>query len=461
MLMKGRSKGGDMENVLESYGIAADGRDISKALMKALAERKEVTLLGGVFHTGPLMLPSGSRLEIAEDAVLQFIPDFSLYPPVFTRWEGVRCWAMHPCIYINEADDVTICGKGEINGSGKPWWDIVFDRRRLGVKEPQAEIEKYFASLNPDYRNQPGGGGGREYQFMRPPLIQIRSSRNVLIEGISLTDSPFWTVHPLFSEHVTIRGIHIKNPAEAPNTDGIDIESSSYVEVLDCIVDVGDDGIALKSGSGPDGIRDNIPTRHVHVKGCIVRSAHGGAVIGSETAAEISDFIAEDCFFDGTDRGIRIKSRRTRGGLIHDAVFRRIRMKDNLCPFVINMYYRCGTSDMSLFSLDPQTVDDGTPRLYNITIEDCHAEGSRASAGMVVGLPESPLGNLVIRNSSFAVADHPDRPIDESDMYNGLPDPPSRGFRIRNAEVTIENLVIKSDSPELIIEDGVTIRKES
>ena len=132
-----------MENVLESYGIAADGRDISKALMKALAERKEVTLLGGVFHTGPLMLPSGSRLEIAEDAVLQFIPDFSLYPPVFTRWEGVRCWAMHPCIYINEADDVTICGKGEINGSGKPWWDIVFDRRRLGVKEPQAEIEKY------------------------------------------------------------------------------------------------------------------------------------------------------------------------------------------------------------------------------------------------------------------------------------------------------------------------------
>ena len=441
-----------------NYEIAADGTDVREELMMALAEKHEVVLKEGVYLTGPVVIPSDARLVLEKGAVLRFIPDFTAYPPVFTRWEGVKCWAMHPCIYINEAVNVTITGEGTIDGSGKPWWDIVSDRRQRGIREPQSELEKKFAQLNPDYRSQPGGGGGRDYQFMRPPLIQIKSSRNVVIEGVNIINSPFWTIHPLFSDGVVIKNVNIKNPYEAPNTDGIDIESSSAVRVLDSVVDVGDDGIALKSGSGEDGIKDNIPTRDVVIRGCTVRSAHGGAVIGSETAAEISDLVVEDCFFDGTDRGIRIKSRRTRGGLIHDIVFRRIRMKDNLCPFVINMYYRCGTDDMSLFSLDPLPVNSGTPRIYNVTIEDCHAEGSGASAGMVVGLPESPVGNLVIRNSYFGVSPDADRPVSESDMYNGLPDPPSRGFRIRNAEIRIDNLTVDSDEPKIIAENGVTLK---
>lgn len=446
-----------MNDVLDSYGIIADGRDVSNALTKALEEQKEVVLQEGVYYSGPIAIPSSSRLVLEKDAVLKFIPDFSIYPPVYTRWEGVKCWAMHPCLFINNANNVTICGEGTIDGSGQSWWDVVFDRRERNVYEPEMDVEKHFASLNPDYKNQPGGGGGREYQFMRPALLQIKDSSDVLIEGIRIIDSPFWTIHPLFSDHVTIKNVYIKNPAEAPNTDGIDIESSSFVEVLDSVVDVGDDGIALKSGSGPDGIKDNIPTKNVHIKGCTVRSAHGGAVIGSETAAEISGLVAEDCFFDGTDRGIRIKSRRTRGGLIHDIVFRRIRMKDNLCPFVVNMYYRCGTNDMSLFSLDSLPVNSGTPRMYNVAIEDCHAEGSRSSCGMIVGLPESPIENLVIRNSSFVISPNADKPINESDMYLGLPDPPSRGFRIRNASVVIDNLKVESDEPSIILEDGVRI----
>ncbi len=446
-----------MSECISEYGIAADGRDVSGALMRALSEKKEIVLPPGEYMTGPLEMPSGSHLVLEKGAVLRFIPDFTLYKPVYTRWEGVKCWAMHPCILVSGACNVSITGGGTIDGSGAAWWEMANDRRAHKERGPQTDIEKHFASLNPGYESQPGGGGGRECQFLRPPLLQILRSHDVLIEGVTLESSPFWTVHPLFSSGITIRDVHIKNPADAPNTDGIDIESSENVEVADCIVDVGDDGIALKSGSGPDGIKDNVPTRNVHIHGCTVRSAHGGAVIGSETAAEISGVIVEDCLFDGTDRGIRIKSRRTRGGLIHDAVFRRLTMRANLCPFVINMYYRCGTSDMSLFSLDPLPVDSGTPSLYNVTIEDCHAEGSRASAGMVAGLPESPVRGLVIRNSSFSVAPDADRPISESDMYLGLPDPPSRGFRIRNAEAETENFHVCSDSPEIIIEDGVSL----
>ena len=180
--------------------------------------------------------------------------------------------------------------------------------------------------MNPDYRQQADGGGGRPFQFLRPPLMQIKDSSNITLRGITVQNSPFWTLHPLFSDHIVLEGVTVLNPYDAPNTDGIDIESSTDVKVLNCSVFVGDDGIALKSGSGPDGIRDNIPTKHIVIKNCTVRSAHGGAVIGSETAAEIADVLVEDCFFDGTDRGIRIKSRRGRGGHIHDAVFRKIRM---------------------------------------------------------------------------------------------------------------------------------------
>lgn len=446
-----------MGAVLDSYGIAADGRDIGRALEQALKEKGRVVLPEGVYLSGPVSLPSSSTLVLEEGAVLRFIPDPSLYPPVYTRWEGVKCFAMHPCVFINESENVTIEGRGTIDGCGAFWWKMLADKRQRGVHAPETKEERMLASLNPGYEDQPGGGGGRECQFLRPPLVQIRKSRNVVIDGITMKDSPFWTVHPLFSEDVTIRNVHIVNPGDAPNTDGIDIESSCSVRVLDSVIDVGDDGIALKSGSGQDGIADNAPTKDVLVRGCIVRSAHGGAVIGSETAAEISHAVFEDCFFDGTDRGIRIKTRRTRGGLIHDAVFRRIRMKDNLCPFVINEYYRCGTCDESLFSLSPMPVDEGTPVIYGITIEDCHAEGSRASAGMAVGLPESPIRGLSIRDSSFAVAPDASEPIDRSDMYLGLPNPPSRGFRLRNAEVGICNLSVVSDSPEIIIEDGVKL----
>ena len=349
MLRNGRSKGADMGAVLDSYGIAADGRDIGRALEQALKEKGRVVLPEGVYLSGPVSLPSSSTLVLEEGAVLRFIPDPSLYPPVYTRWEGVKCFAMHPCVFINESENVTIEGRGTIDGCGAFWWKMLADKRQRGVHAPETKEERMLASLNPGYEDQPGGGGGRECQFLRPPLVQIRKSRNVVIDGITMKDSPFWTVHPLFSEDVTIRNVHIVNPGDAPNTDGIDIESSCSVRVLDSVIDVGDDGIALKSGSGQDGIADNAPTKDVLVRGCIVRSAHGGAVIGSETAAEISHAVFEDCFFDGTDRGIRIKTRRTRGGLIHDAVFRRIRMKDNL---IVEAVFYCGiVKDFDVSSL--------------------------------------------------------------------------------------------------------------
>ena len=439
-----------------SHGIVPDGRDVSLSLMKALREEGAVRLSEGVYMTGPLSIPSHSRLILEKGAVLRFIPEFGLYEPVFTRWEGVKCWCMHPCLFIDECEDVVIEGEGTIDGSGERWWKECLKKKGKGLG-PESELELRYAALNPDYRDQPGGGGGREFQFMRPPLIQIRKSHDVRIEGITVQNSPFWTIHPLFSEHITLKDLKVLNPYEAPNTDGIDIESCSHVAVIDCDVFVGDDGIALKSGSGPDGIRDDVPTKDILIRGCTVKAAHGGAVIGSETAAEISDVTVEDCLFDGTDRGIRIKTRRGRGGLIHDLAFRRIRMRRNLCPFVINMYYRCGTDDASLFSLDKQPVIDSTPDIHSILIEDCHGEDSLSSAGMAVGLPEMPIRDLTIRNSSFSVSADTTASVDDSDMYRGLPTPPSRGFRLRNVEVRLENVSVECEGERIIEEEGTVV----
>ena len=238
------------------------GGDISERLMRALREEKEVVLKEGVYDSSPLDIPSNSRLILEKGAVLRFIPDFNIYPPVFTRWEGVRCWCMHPCIFINGSEHVVIEGEGTIDGSGSPWWEECLKKKEKH-KEPESELELMYASLNPDYKSQPGGGGGREFQFMRPPLIQIKDSRDVVISGITVRNSPFWTIHPLFSEDVVLKGLTIINPYEAPNTDGIDIESCSRVSVIDTDVFVGDDGIAIKSGSGEDGIRDNIPAKDI------------------------------------------------------------------------------------------------------------------------------------------------------------------------------------------------------
>ena len=439
-----------------AFSIFPGNEDIAGKLMEALKEEGEVILREGVYMSSPIDIPSHSRLVLEKGAVLKFIPDFSIYEPVFTRWEGVRCWCMHPCLFINGCDDVVIEGEGIIDGSGEKWWQECLKKKEKN-KSPESDIELKFAALNPDYRNQPGGGGGREFQFMRPPLIQIKDSRNIRISGITVQNSPFWTIHPLFSEDVELRGLTIVNPYEAPNTDGIDIESCRRVSVIDTDVFVGDDGIAIKSGSGEDGIRDNAPAKDILIRNCTVKAAHGGAVIGSETAAEISDVTVDGCVFDGTDRGIRIKTRRGRGGLIHDLVFRNITMEANLCPFVINMYYKCGTDDDSLFSLDELPVDRSTPVIHSVTIENCHGYGSKASAGMAVGLPEMPIRNVAIRNSSFAVAPDTTADVDTSDMYRGLPTPPSRGFRLRNIEVKLEDVEIDCEGERIIKEEGTVL----
>ena len=412
----------------------------------------------GVWRTGPLTMQCKNNitLRLEKGARIIFSDDDARYEPVFSRWEGINCHCLQSCLAIVRSSHIRITGEGILDGQGAKWWEASASKKHL-QKGPVTPQEKRLALLNPGYESQSGGGGGRLSQYLRPPLLQIRHCDHVSVEGITLTNSPFWTLHPLYSTDLLFKDLQILNPKDAPNTDGLDVDSCKNVHITGCLIDVGDDGIALKSGSGEDGVKTDIPTNDVRIDHCTVRNAHGGAVIGSETAGGIFDISVSDCLFDGTDRGIRVKTRRGRGGKISNLVFSDIRMQDNLCPLTVNMYYRCGSEDEKDFSLEKLPVLATTPAISAITIRNCTAAGSRSSAGFIVGLPEEPITDLHIENCSFGVADKDLAPIGDSEMTQGLPEVTERGIRLRNVQLKIEKLEVQGVGKPLVREEGVVL----
>ena len=436
-----------MERILFSGKPDRNG-DYGPAINQALAQcagKAELVIGEGVYATGPIDIPSHTKLVLEKGAELSFIPDFSIYPPVETWWEGVPCWAMHPCFFISGAEDVLVEGEGTLRGNGDRWWRYIRKWREDGrIEGPVTKEELLFASLNPGYEDQPGGGGGRPKQFLRPPLLQIYRSKDVVIRGITVTESPFWTIHPLLSDNLTIENVSVKNPYDSPNTDGIDIEMCHGVEVKGCRVDVGDDGIAVKSGSGALAREKGRDARDIRISDCTVLSAHGGLVVGSETANGVDNITVENCFFDGTDRGVRIKTRRGRGGKIRGITVSNIRMQNVICPVSINMYYRCGDPDPRAFSREAQPIDDLTPEISDVMISGLDVTEARASASFIVGLPEAPIRNVVIKDSSITLSEKIEKGL-EIEMCRGIEMNDFRGIRVINAEVKVEDTKVNCE----------------
>ena len=422
------------------------GPEINEAL-KECAGKAVLYIEKGVYPTGPIDIPSHTRLVFEEGAELSFLDDFSLYGPVETWWEGVPCYAMHPCFYISNAEDVVVEGGGILRGNGKKWWDYILHWKNTGrVAGPETKEELMFASLNKGYEDQPGGGGGRPKQFLRPPLLQINNSKDVVIRDITVTESPFWTIHPLLSDNLLIENVHVKNPYDSPNTDGIDIEMCQGVTVKGCTVDVGDDGIAVKSGSGALAREKGRVAKDILIEDCKVLSAHGGLVVGSETANGVDNITVKDCFFDGTDRGVRIKTRRGRGGKIRGINVSNITMDNVICPISINMYYRCGDPDPIAFSLESQPINDLTPEISDVLIKGLKVTNARASASFIVGLPEAPIKNVKIEDCDIQLSDKVEKGL-EIEMCRGIVMNDYRGIRVINSEVEVKNTRVNVEPP--------------
>lgn len=417
--------------------------DIQTAIDQiATAKGGKLILAAGEHLTGPIQLTSHLEMVFEEGASLKFIDDPMLYSPVWTRWEGVECYAMHPLVYADGAQDISISGPGVIDGTGASWWAKFRMIEAEDRTMPREAYELRLAKLNPDYETRTGGGGRPSTQFLRPPLVQFWQCQNIDLDGITLKNSPFWTLHMVYSKDIRISNMTFSNPADAINTDAMDIDSSENVTVTKCLLDVGDDGVTLKSGSGQDGIRVNRPTKNVKVKDCRILASHGGIAIGSETAAGISDVEVSNCSFEGTRRGIRLKSRRTRGGTIEKIKLHDLKMDACWCPISLEQYFAPGVlpdEERTVLSQDPQPVDETTPHIRNIEIKNIEATNIRATAAFIVGLPEANIKDVTIENFNWSLADADQLlPTERAEETGGRFHDENRGIKTIN----VSNLTI-------------------
>ena len=399
-------------NILD-YGAVPDGQTKNtEAIRKTIEVCKAagggtVWIPAGRFLTGPIVLASNITLHLDAGAHVLFSTDPDDYPTVWGRWDGVCRHGYSPCLFAQNAHNVSVTGRGTLDGQGQPWWDIV--RKQIKDNSIDPAIQKRldeFRRLDLE-KNVPDIVGAIG-PFNRPSLLRFMECTNVLVQGITLTNSPYWTLHPLFCENVTIHAVTLINPSHSPNTDGINPDSCRNVRISDCYINVGDDCVTIKSGFDQDGRRVNRPCENITVTNCTMVHGHGGVVIGSEMSGGVRNVTISNCVFDDTYRGIRIKSRRGRGGIVEDIRVNNIVMRRVLCPLVINLFYSCGgdRNDNYLYGTDSKPVDEGTPIVRNIHLSNITARDIRGAAAFICGLPEKPIEGLTF--SDIRMAPDPD-----------------------------------------------------
>src|SRR5215213_4876551 len=304
-----------------SYGARSDGATnstaaIQKAIDEAAKKGGTVTFEKGLYVTGALFLKSNVHLLVDEGVTLLASHDESEYPRAPTRVAGIEMTWPSALINVNDAKKVKISGGGTIDGRGKKWWD------------------KYWA-LRREYEPK-GLRWASDYDAERVRLMVISRSSDVTVENVSLKRSGFWTVQILYSDHVTVDGVKISDN-EGPSTDGVDIDSSSYVLVQNCDIDNNDDDICLKAGRDFDGLRVNRPTEYIFIRDNLIRRGGGVVSFGSETSGGIRHIVALNNRGLGTKEGVRFKSAKTRGGFVEDVLVRGLKMEGVVLPFTFTL----------------------------------------------------------------------------------------------------------------------------
>jgi polygalacturonase len=390
----------------KGFGAAGDGKGDDRAAIQAAIDAVgaagggEVVLSPGAYPSGSLFLRDNVSLRIERGATLLGSRDPRDYPLVESRWEGRTTLTHAPLVGATGARNVGVSGAGVIDGRGDEWWT----RFRAGSLE-----------------------------HPRPRLLCFDRCEGVLLEDFEARDSPSWTVHPLRSRDVVIRGLRILNPPDSPNTDGIDPDSCQSVRISDCFVSVGDDCIAIKAGCEGEAAGHRAPCERILISGCVLERGHGAVVIGSEMSGGVRDVVVADCLFHGTDRGIRVKTRRGRGGVVERVRAQGIIMTDCLVPFAFNTHYGCGAWDDPRVG-DPgaREADEGTPRIEGLSFGSISASGARIAAAWIDGLAESPIRDLSFCDVSIALAGEAEPGVPE--MSAGAPQLSRAGFRARNVD---------------------------
>lgn len=418
----------DSFNIIK-YGAVADGITLNtQSINNAINDCNKkgggiVVIPAGMWLTGPIELKSNVNLHLKRSSLLQFTVDFDQYSLVQANWEGLPQMRNQSPISATNATNIAITGFGIIDGAGDAWRMVKKDKltethwKKLvasgGVLS--ADSKTWYPSeksLKGSRLQNPGVISADKstsfYEeikdFLRPNLLLLTSCKKVLLEGVTFQNSPAWCLHPLMSEHLTLRNINVKNPWYAQNGDGLDLESCKNVLVENCVLDVGDDGICIKSGRDEEGRKRNMPTQDVIIRNCVVYHAHGGFVIGSEMSGGAKNIWVDDCTFIGTDIGLRFKTTRGRGGMVENIFINNIAMKDIPGEAILFDMYYAAQDPIPMAGekrvppkVETLPISEATPQFQNFYIKNVVCNG--AEKGIFIrGLPEMNVKNIYLEN---------------------------------------------------------------
>ncbi len=414
-------------NILD-FGATEGGKDSNTKAINACIEKAnkegggKVIIPNGIWLTGPITLLSNVNLNLEDSAYLLFDKNSEEYPLIITNYEGQKRIRAKSPINAYEQENIAITGNGIIDGSGHLWrpvkqWKLTdrewqrklkissytMQTKETGIWFPsQASYEGMLRGESSTFTEESLIEEQKYYDFYRPALVNIVKCDRVLIDGVTISNSPAWNVHPLFCTNITISNARIQNPFHAQNGDGLDLESCKNAHIHHTSFEVGDDGICLKSGKNAEARTIKFPTENVYIHDCVVAHAHGGFVIGSEMSRGIKNVIVKDCTFIGTDIGIRFKTQLGRGGVVEDIIIENIRMLDIIEEAIIF------TAGYALTTIEKgqqvekavKNNEEDIPEFRNISMKNIVCLGSK-TALKIQGLPEKEIHHILLEDSNI------------------------------------------------------------
>lgn len=390
--------------MITDFGAVGDGKtNCTEAFKKAIETCNgkgggRVIVPAGNFFSGPIHLKSNVNLHLMKGAKILFSTTPEDYLPLtYTRWEGVELMNYSSLIYAFEQENIAITGEGILDGQATSanWWPSK-GKEEYGWQKGmpnQSKSRKVLFEMGekdvPVADRQFGTG-----HYLRPQFVQPYRCKNVLIEGITIINSPMWIINPVLCTNVTIQKVRVES--HGPNNDGCDPESCKDVLIKDCFFNTGDDCIALKSGRNAEGRKINVPCENVVIQGCTMADGHGGVVIGSEISGGAKNIFAENCTMDSPllDRVLRIKTSSNRGGIIENIYMRNIKVGQVKEEVVLaTMFYE----DKGAFM----------PTIRNIEVKDVRVKNGGKFGIVLEAYEQVPIQNVKLTNVIIEKVEQP------------------------------------------------------
>jgi polygalacturonase len=380
-------------NITELGAVAGDKVKTSLAIAAAIDKANKagggvVVIPEGEWLTGKVHLKSNVNLHLNKGAVLLFSEDPADYlPAVHSTWEGMECMNYSPLVYAYECKNVAITGEGELKAKMDVW--------KQWFPRPSAHMESIKRLYNLAWNRAPLNERQmvNDTAHLRPQFIQFNRSENILVEGVTITNSPFWTIHPYLAKNVVIRNVKVY--AHGHNNDGVDPEMSQQVLIENCVFDQGDDAIAIKSGRNPEGWILKTPSKNIVIKNLTVKNGHQLVAVGSELSGGIENVFIDSCTV-------------VEGAKLYHLLF--IKTNERMGGYVNNIYatnIRSGKIDLGVLGIETDvlyqwrmlvpTYEKRLTPIKNVFLENV-AAGDVKFVSRILGQKELPVKNVSLKN---------------------------------------------------------------